>query len=446
MDLGTRGTLDRSLTYVGGFSIVLMTLFLIVILAPICVKGVGAFIFRGTVEFRKVNFDVWDRGDKARLAREVADTDAARRPVYEMMKRFKKQLRGFPRSERRRYGKEFKELGKRLRRLLGPFPGQRRPVLMRQRYGQTRWDGVERFLNEVLFVEEWDYSNEVGVKVLKPRMAFFKGTSLEKLFPYLKKNINAMMAPQLTFYPRFLTDASKDSHFFGGVWPELLGTIYLTLGAMFLAVPIGVLAAVYFCEYATQGPVVSFLRICISTLAGVPSIVFGLFGLAFFLNTLHVSDSKSVLVGAMTLSLLILPTIIRTSEEAILAVPHSYKEAALALGAGKWKTVATIILPASLPGILTGIIISMGRAAGETAPIIFTAAVSVGGALGIQQILDNPTPALSWNIYNLCTEHESVDQIRHVQYGMVLVLVGLVLALNLLAIILRARITKRMKA
>ncbi len=143
--------------------------------------------------------------------------------------------------------------------------------------------------------------------------------------------------------------------------------------------------------------------------------------------------------------MLILPTIIRASEEAIMAVPKTYKEASLALGAGKWKTVTTIILPASLPGILTGIIISMGRAAGETAPIIFTAAVSVGKALNLDQVLTNPTPALPWNIYNLCTEHEAVDEIRHVQYGMVLALIGVVLILNLSAIILRARITKKLK-
>ena len=187
------------------------------------------------------------------------------------------------------------------------------------------------------------------------------------------------------------------------------------------------------------------LRTCISTLAGVPSIVFGLFGLALFINTLKVSDSKSVLAGALTLALMILPTIIRASEEAIRAVPATYKEAALSLGAGRWHAVRTIILPAALPGILTGTVISMGRAAGETAPIIFTAAVSVGKPLALWQVFTQPTPALSWNIYNLATEHEAVDEIRHVQYGLVLILVSLVLILNLAAIFLRARISKRLR-
>jgi phosphate transport system permease protein len=173
--------------------------------------------------------------------------------------------------------------------------------------------------------------------------------------------------------------------------------------------------------------------------------VFGLFGLAFFINSIHVSQSKSVLAGSLTLSLLVLPTIIRASEEAILAVPRTYKEAALSLGSTSWHTVLTVILPAALPGILTGIVISMGRAAGETAPIIFTAAVSVGSPLNILETLSEPTMALPWNIYNLATEHEAVDEIRHVQHGMVLTLVGMVLMLNMAAIILRAKITKKLK-
>ena len=126
-------------------------------------------------------------------------------------------------------------------------------------------------------------------------------------------------------------------------------------------------------------------------------------------------------------------------------MPATYKQAALSLGASTWKSITSVILPAALPGILTGIVISMGRAAGETAPIIFTAAVSVGKPLGLLQTLTQPTPALPWNIYNLCTEHEAVDQIRHVQYGMVFTLVVLVLILNMSAIILRARLSKKLR-
>jgi phosphate transport system permease protein len=226
----------------------------------------------------------------------------------------------------------------------------------------------------------------------------------------------------------------------------VLGTFYLVLGTMIFAIPLGVIAAIYLAEFSKEtSKIVSLLRVFISTLAGVPSIVFGLFGLAFFINTMKVSNSKSVLVGAMTLAILVLPTIIRAAEEAIRAVPKTYKEAALSLGASKLRTVLTVILPAALPGVLTGIVISMGRAAGETAPIIFTAAVSVGKPLNLIQTLDQPTPALSWNIYNLVTEHEAVDQIRHVQFGMVFTLVLLVLLLNLAAIIMRARISKKLR-
>ena len=207
----------------------------------------------------------------------------------------------------------------------------------------------------------------------------------------------------------------------------------------------GLIAAIYLTEYARETSLIKILRTCISTLAGVPSIVFGLFGLAFFINTLKISGSKSVLAGSLTLALMILPTLIRASEEAIRAVPKTYKEAALSLGAGRWHTVMSVILPAALPGILTGIVISMGRAAGETAPIIFTAAVSVGKPLALWQVFSQPTPALSWNIYNLATEHEAMDEIRHVQYGLVLTLVSLVLMLNLAAIILRAHVSKRLK-
>ncbi len=334
-----------------------------------------------------------------------------------------------------------------LRELLGPLPGDRTTELLRSHYGQTRWDRCLHYLDKFLYRYDWDYSNATnsGVKTRTPRADEFKGTDLEPAFAYVRDNLEAMMRPRLTFYWRFLTTDSRDAHFFGGIWPEVLGTFYLTIGAMLFAIPIGIIAAIYLCEYARPTRTVSLLRSCISTLAGVPSIVFGLFGLAFFLNTINVSKSKSVLAGSLTLALMILPTIIRAAEEAILAVPFTYKEAAMGLGAGRWRTVRTIILPAALPGILTGIVISMGRAAGETAPIIFTAAVSVGLALNPLQALTHPTPALPWNIYNLCTEHEAVDQIRHVQFGMVFTLVALVLLLNIIAIALRARISRKLR-
>jgi phosphate transport system permease protein len=348
---------------------------------------------------------------------------------------------------RSKYQREYNELVSLIAELLGPLPGESSPVLIRDQYGQTRWDRAQIKLQYILYVESYDYSDptQMGERILSPRVEMFRGTSLEPLFPFLEENIDEMLKPRITFYWMFLFDESYDAHFFGGIWPEFLGTIYLALGAMIFAVPLGVITAVYLAEYAGESRFVSLLRTCISSLAGVPSIVFGLFGLAFFINAIHVSPSKSVLAGSLTLTLLVLPTVIRASEEAVKAVPISYKEGAMSLGAGKWRTVVTVILPAALPGILTSIIISLGRAAGETAPIIFTAAVSVGRPIAIWQTLFQPTPALPWNIYNLATEHEAVDEIRHVQYGMVLTLVLLVLFLNLAAIIMRARISKKLR-
>jgi len=447
MRLETRKLLDKSFSGMGLIAIAVMAAALVFILTPILWRGSKAFIFKGTIEHRRGMLEQFQRGHSDRFTAEMEQIQVARAPVYEMMAAFEVELKEMERDARREYKTPYHEVEKALEVLLGPRPGERIPVLMRQRYGQTRWDRTQIKLHDALFSEEWDYSNPdaMGVLVETPRAEQFIGTRLEPLFPYLETHLVEMMRPKRTFYWQFITDTSRDSHIFGGIWPEVLGTLYLTLGAMLFAIPMGVIAAIYLCEYAKEGRLVSFLRICISTLAGVPSIVFGLFGLAFFLNTIQVSDSKSVLAGSLTLSLLILPTIIRSSEEAILAVPRAYKEAALGLGAGQWHTVLTVILPAALPGILTGIVISMGRAAGETAPIIFTAAVSVGAPLKIWETLSQPSPALPWNIYNLCTEHEAVDEIRHVQYGMVFTLVAIVLLLNLFAILMRARITKKLR-
>jgi phosphate transport system permease protein len=392
--------------------------------------------------------DRFGRGNPAAVEAEKAQAAAARKPVYDLLKRFDGEMERGGAEFRAKYESDFKELEDLVQELFGPAPGEPAPVLMRQQYGQTRWDRAKVKLQGILFVEEYDYSDptRMGVKVSKPRVERFKGTSLEPLFGELERGAKEMMLPRLTWYWRFPFDDSYDSHFFGGIWPEMLGTIYLAIGAMLFAVPLGIVTAIYLAEYAGEGHFVSLLRTCISSLAGVPSIVFGLFGLAFFINTMKVSQSKSVLAGALTLAILVLPTVIRASEEAIKAVPRTYKEAAMSLGASKWRTILTVILPAALPGVLTSVIISMGRAAGETAPIIFTAAVSVGKPLAVWQTLTQPTPALPWNIYNLSTEHQAVDEIRHVQYGMVLTLVVLVLLLNLTAVIIRARISKKLRA
>ena len=445
MTMWKRKLLDRLFSGSAYGAIAVMAFFLIIVIGPIFLKGIGAYLFEGTVDYRRMMLNQFNRGDEQALDVEWAEVKQERKIIYDALSAFEKELENMSSSRRRELKPAFKQTKEAVAILLGPEPGTPLPALPRRLYGQTRWERAQLKAKDVLFEESWDYSGPQGKKVMTPRAPLFKGTALDPLFSKIEKDLESLMRPERTFYPQFLADKSIDAHFFGGIGPEVMGTIYLALGAMLIAVPLGVIAAIYFQEYAKEGFVFSLLRSCVNTLAGVPSVVFGLFGLAFFINTLRVSPGKSVVAGALTLALLVLPTVIRAAEEAIASVPHTYKEAALSLGAGKWRTILTVILPAALPGILTGIVISMGRAAGETAPIIFTAAVSVGPMVLPAEIFNTPTPALSWNLYNICTEHEAVDEIRHVQYGMALTLVMIVLALNTLAIVLRAKVSRKLK-
>ena len=447
MNLGTRKLLDRSFTALGIGSIVIMAITLLIVLVPIVSNGFSALVFRGTIEHRKLLYNEFHRGDHEELQKEIAQSDSYRRHALAILSTFEAELDQMDESRQHDYRVKYKEVKSALQALLGPLPGEETPALTRFQYGPNRWEKAQEKLHSFLYEKKWDYSNpdEVAKEYFVSRAVGFEGTSLVRLFPYVEQNLDKMLLPEWTFYWGFITDSSIDSHIFGGIWPEIQGTIFLAVGAMLFAFPLGVIAAVYFTEYAREGIVTSILRSANSTLAGVPSIVFGLFGLAFFINTLKVSESKSVIAGSLTLAIMILPTIIRAAEEAILAVPKTYREASLGLGSTKWNTIVTVILPAALPGILTGGVISLGRAAGETAPIIFTAAVSVGSAIGLADVFSSPTPALSWNIYNLASEHEAAAEIRHVQYGMVLSLVTIVLLLNMSAIILRARISKKLK-
>ncbi len=238
---------------------------------------------------------------------------------------------------------------------------------------------------------------------------------------------------------KFLTSPPTDSMTRGGIMPAIVGTFYLTIGAMAVALPLGVVSAIYLAEYAKQGRFVRVVRIGINCLAGVPSVVFGLFGLGFFVVFLHFGSS--ILSGALTLAVLILPTIIGASEEALKAVPQMFREASLALGASKWQTIYKIVLPTALPGILTGSILGIGRAAGETAPIMFTAAAFFTAKLP-SSVFDE-VMALPYHIYVLATAGTHIDQTRSIQYGAVLVLVGLVLGVDLVAIAIRSYVRKR---
>jgi len=239
----------------------------------------------------------------------------------------------------------------------------------------------------------------------------------------------------------FLTQPPRDSMTKGGIFPAIIGTFCLTVGAILVALPLGVSAAVYLSEYARGGRVLALVRLGIQNLAGVPSVVFGLFGLALF--CIFFKFGTSILAGSLTLGFLILPTVIGAAEEALRQVPATFREASLGLGATQWQTVRKVVLPAALPGILTGSILGLGRAAGETAPIMFTAATFY--TLHLPQSVLDEVMALPYHIYVLATAGTHIDQTRPLQYGTVLVLMALVLGMNMGAILIRTKLRKQKK-
>lgn len=239
----------------------------------------------------------------------------------------------------------------------------------------------------------------------------------------------------------FLTQMPRKAMTAGGIFPAILGTFYLAIGTICFALPLGISAAIYLTEYATQNRLIRIIRVSINNLAGVPSVVFGLFGLAIFVKFLHFG--VSILSGSLTLGVLILPIIIQTSEEALSVVPKSFREASLALGATKWQTIQKIVLPNSFSGILTGSIISIGRATGETAPILFTAVTFY--TMRLPNSIFSEVMALPYHIYALMTEGTHPESQVPIAYGTALVLVFLVLGLNLIAIIWRNRFRRSKK-
>lgn len=221
----------------------------------------------------------------------------------------------------------------------------------------------------------------------------------------------------------FLTTSPRRSGRLGGIYPMIINTFYLTGLALLFSAPIGIGAAVFTTEYVNKGKLIDVLRFGIETLAGVPSIVFGLFGFLFFV--IRLGWGWSLLSGSITLSLMILPTIIRTAEEAIKSVPNSYREGSIALGATKAQTIGKIVIPTALPGILTGIILGVGRAVGETAAVIFTA----GSSLEIPRTIMEPARNLSVHLYILALEGLSIER----AYSTATVLIIFILVFNTLA-------------
>jgi len=530
MRLACRMILDKTFTVLTALSVLLISIILLVVLGPMIYRGSGAVIFRGTVEFRRMQMGLFKRGDPRTLDVEISQAQKIRDAVYRQIDEFRHgidteelddkarkihrefggqlrakgitgdeytELRDLTRdirdkleeafesqdkavirqdinyvlahkednrlkgtvaaafftlatdfmksvenvdlSKLSQYTESIDEVEDILRQLLGPKPDEPTPALARMRYGATRWDQAQTLLDKLLYVERW-VQTEPG----KPLE--IAGTPLESLPAFIEQNLPKMLKPRLTFYWQYFIDDSYNSHYFGGVGPEILGTLVITLLGMLFAIPLGLISAAYLVECASDNLAVKIIRMCINSLAGVPSIVFGLFGLAFFvLYLLPLFGRPSggcILAASLTLAILTLPVMIRSSEEAIRSVPQTYKEASLALGASRFRTFVMVTLPAALPGILTGVILSLSRIAGETAPILFTGAVALGP---VPKSVFQPTRTLSYGSYDMAVGDRISMMVPHNQYGMVVTLIVLILCLNAMAITLRSRIFKRLK-
>ncbi|HIS34611.1 MAG TPA: phosphate ABC transporter permease PstA [Candidatus Avirikenella pullistercoris] len=237
----------------------------------------------------------------------------------------------------------------------------------------------------------------------------------------------------------FLTSAPEDGMTGGGIFPAIVGTLALIVGSMIVAFPIGVFSGIYISEYAGNNWIVKFIRIMTNNLSGVPSIVFGLFGMALFVNALEFGDS--IIAGSFTLGLLVLPVVIRTTEEALRAIDDSYRVGSLALGASKLQTIRKVILPMAMPNITTGLILSIGRVSGETAPILFTAVAYFLPKLPAS-IFDQ-VMALPYHLYVISTSGTDITAARPIAYGTALVLIMMVLFFNIMASVLRKYFSKK---
>lgn len=239
----------------------------------------------------------------------------------------------------------------------------------------------------------------------------------------------------------FLTSMPENGMTEGGILPAIVGTLCLVAGSIAVAFPLGVMSGIYVSEYARDNWLVRVIRVMTSNLSGVPSIVFGLFGMALFVNTLGFGDS--IIAGSFTLALLVLPIVIRTTEEALRRIDNSYRLGSLALGATKLQTIRRVLLPMAMPNIITGLILSVGRVSGETAPILFTAVAYFLPKLP-SSIFDQ-VMALPYHLYVIATSGTDLEATRPMAYGTALVLIAIVLVINLAANGLRRYFNKKVK-
>jgi len=236
----------------------------------------------------------------------------------------------------------------------------------------------------------------------------------------------------------FVSQVPTDGMTRGGILTPIIGTVLLTLITALFSIPFGVACAIYLQEYAEDNWLTRTIRASIRNLSGVPSIIYGLFGLALFVQTLQFGTS--LIAAGLTLGLLSLPYIITTTEEALMRIPNSTREAALAVGATKFETIKDVVIPSAMSGILTGVVLTLSRAAGETAPILFTgAAFYINGTSGF---INQEFMALPYHLYMLSTQHQSIDEVRPIAYGTALVLIIVVFLLNLTAFYIRYKYRK----
>ena len=243
--------------------------------------------------------------------------------------------------------------------------------------------------------------------------------------------ILAQGSPSISW--EFLSAVPRDGMRAGGILPAIIGTFYLTLGTAVFSVPLGIAAAIYLSEYAPDNRLTRLIRIAIINLSGIPSVVYGLFGLGLFV--LFLQFGTSILAASLTLSIMTLPVIISTAEEALRAVPQAFRTVSISLGATQWQTIRRIVLPQALPGIITGVILGLERAAGETAPILFT-----GAAFFLPRLPNSPfdaTMALPYHLFVISTQVPEMP--IKIQYGTALVLLVFVLSMNLIATAIRSR-------
>ena len=245
--------------------------------------------------------------------------------------------------------------------------------------------------------------------------------------------LQGIQAINLEFIFGFPSNGMKS----GGIWPAIVGTFYLTIGTAIFSVPLGIAAAIYLSEYAPDNGLTRMIRISIINLAGIPSVVYGLFGLGLFV--IFLNFGTSILAGSLTLSIMTLPVIISTAEEALRSVPQPFRVVSISLGATQWQTIRRIVLPQALPGILTGVILGLERAAGETAPILFTAAVFFLPRLPTSAF--DPSMALPYHLFVISTQVPGMP--IEIQYGTALVLLSFVLVMNLVATVIRSRARAR---